>query len=164
MAGIGLLHIISPFPRILQSERLSSCRAREKETFMTTEIELRLNEELDKITIAAHENPVVARCTRAWVLFYYEATMKGASDVSARARACQAYRLAMPPLTGHRNVRDFIACTTHGMLLGVLDGDEATKLLYAAQVAHTARRIKSKTKKTVQKPVSPANKPFPNRP
>ncbi len=127
---------------------------------MTTEIELRLNQELDKITIVAHENPAVAQCVRAWVLFYCEATMKGASDLSARAKACQAYRLAMPPLTGCRNIRNFIACTTHGMLLGALDGNEATRLLYAAQVAHTARRTKSKTKETVQEPVSPANEPF----
>jgi hypothetical protein len=127
---------------------------------MTTETELRLNEELDKITIAAHENPVVARCTRAWVLFYCEATMKGASDDSARAKARMGFRLAMPPLTGSRNVRDFIACTTHGLLLGALEVNEATKLLYAAQVAHTARRTKTKTKKTLKEPVSPANEPF----
>ena len=126
---------------------------------MTTEIELRLNEELDKLTIAAHQNPVVARCTRAWVLFYCEATMKGASDDSARAKARMGYRLAMPPLTGSRNVRDFIACVTHGMLLDVFDGKEATQLLHAAQVARTARRTKGKTKKDVKKPVSPANKP-----
>ncbi len=127
---------------------------------MTTEIELRLNEELDKLTIAAHQNPVVARCTRAWVLFYCEATMKGASDDSARAKARVGYRLAMPPLTGNRNVHDFIACATHGMLFDVFDGKEATQLLHAAQVAHSARRAKGKTKKPIQKPVSPANKPF----
>ncbi len=131
---------------------------------MTTEIELRLNEELDKLTIAAHQNPVIARCTRAWVLFYCEATMKGASDDAARAKARLGYRLALPPLTGSRNVQDFIACVTHGMLFDVLDGKEATQLLYAAQVAHTARRTKSKTKKTVQEPVSPANEPSAKQP
>ena len=166
IAATGLLHIISPFPRILQCERLSSRRARERErdTFMTTEIKLRLNEELDKLTIAAHENPVVARCTRAWVLFYCEATMKGQSDDSARAKARQGYRLAMPPLTGSRNVRDFIACTTHGLLLGALDVNEATRLLYAAQVAHTARLTKARIKKTVKRPVSPANEPLSKQP
>ncbi len=74
------------------------------------------------------------------------------------------YRLAMPPLTGSRNVQDFIACVTHGMLLDVFDGKEATQLLHAAQVAHTARRAKGKTKKKVQKPASPANKPFSKQP
>jgi hypothetical protein len=46
------------------------------------------------------------------------------------------------------------------MVLGVLDSKEATKFLYAAQVAHTARGIKSKSKKTVKETVSPANEPF----
>jgi hypothetical protein len=128
---------------------------------MKPETESRLNEELDKLTVGAHENSVVARCARAWVLFYSEAILKkGASDASARAYARQGYLLTMPPLTGSRNIRDFIACTTHGMVLGVLDSKEATKFLYAAQVAHTTRRIKSKSKKTVKETVSPANKPF----
>jgi hypothetical protein len=131
---------------------------------MTTEIELRLNEELDKLTVAAHQNPVVARCTRAWALFYCETTTKGASDDAARAKARMGYRLAMPPLTGSRNVQDFIACVTHGLLLDVFDGKEATQLLHAAQVAHTARRAKGKTKKKVQKPASPTNKTFSKQP
>jgi hypothetical protein len=149
------LQIISPSRRILQSERPSS--PRERETFMTTaemesmttaQMEACLDEELEKLQIAAHENPVVARCGRAWLLYYCQAIFKGESDASARFKARRAYQLAMPPLTGSRNVRNFIACVTHGMLLGALDGNEATKLLYAAQVAHTARRSNNKTKKT----------------
>jgi hypothetical protein len=125
---------------------------------MTTEIESRLKEELDKMTVAAYENPAVARCARAWMLFNCEVRLKGDSDASARSRAAQAYRVSMPPLTGSRNVRDFIACATHGMLLGALDLNEGAKLLHAAHVAHAARHAKSKTKKAVQKPVSPVNK------
>ncbi|HEY1896562.1 MAG TPA: hypothetical protein VGG62_09840 [Terracidiphilus sp.] len=126
---------------------------------MTTEIESRLKEELDKMKVAAYENPAVARCARAWMLFYCEVRLKGESVASARSRAAQAYRVSMPPLTGKRNVRDFIACATHGMLLGALDLNEGAKLLNAAQVAHTARRTKTNTKKAVQKPVSPVNQP-----
>ena len=122
---------------------------------MKPEILSRLDEELNLIKVTAHENPAVAQCARSWGLFYCEARMKGASDDDARARGRLAYRLAMPPLTGSRNVRDFIACTTHAMLLGILDGDEAGRLLYAAQVAHTTRRAKSKPQKTVQEPASP---------
>jgi len=47
----------------------------------------------------------------------------------------EAYREAMPPLMGARNIRDFIACVAHGMLLHVFEANEASKLLYAAQVA-----------------------------
>jgi hypothetical protein len=125
-----------------------------------TEMKSRLNEELAKMTVTAHENPAVARCARAYLFSYCNVKLKGESDDSARARAGVSYRLAMPPLTGSRNVRDFIACTTHAMLIGALDQKEATKLLYAAQVAHTARRTKSRAKNTVQKPVSRDNEPF----
>jgi hypothetical protein len=98
------------------------------------------------------------------MLFYFEVRLKGKSIASARSRAAQAYRVSMPPLTGSRNVRDFIACATHGMLLGALDLKEGAKLLYAAHVAHTTRATKSNPKKTVQKPVSPATKPSPKQP
>jgi hypothetical protein len=46
----------------------------------------------------------------------------------------------MPPLSGDENIRDFIACTAHGMLIDAISGTDAARLLYAAQVAHTTRR------------------------
>jgi hypothetical protein len=57
-----------------------------------------------------------------------------------------AYREAMPPLTGADNIRNFIACVGHGMLLHIFKENEATKLLYAAQVAAMAeaKRYKSR--------------------
>ncbi len=50
----------------------------------------------------------------------------------------RAYRKAMPPLTGAGNIRDFIACVAHGMLMDVFQPAESTKLLYAAQLAASA--------------------------
>jgi hypothetical protein len=47
----------------------------------------------------------------------------------------EAYRETMPPLVGARNIRDFIACVAHGMLLHVFEANEGSKLLYASQVA-----------------------------
>ena len=44
----------------------------------------------------------------------------------------------MPPLLGAENIRDFIACVAHGMLIGTIENKDATKLLYAAQVAYLA--------------------------
>ena len=41
----------------------------------------------------------------------------------------------MPDLAGFENIRDFIACTAHGMIIGAIDSIEGAKLLYAAQVA-----------------------------
>jgi hypothetical protein len=41
----------------------------------------------------------------------------------------------MPDLSGYENIRDFIACTAHGMLNGAIDPIAGPKFLYAAQVA-----------------------------
>ena len=124
----------------------------------------RLASEIQGMQITAHKNPAIALCWRAWLLVYSEARLEGRSAAFARTRARLAYRAAMPALSGCRRVRDFIACTTHGLLLEVIDPAEASKLLYAAQVAHMARRDKTRTKKTVQEPVSAANEPFSNQP
>jgi hypothetical protein len=51
---------------------------------------------------------------------------------------------ALPRLAGADNIRDFIACVTHGMAMGIIPGNEGTRLLYAAQVAHTVRTKRPK--------------------
>jgi hypothetical protein len=63
--------------------------------------------------------------------------------------AMTAFREAMPPLTGRRNIRDFVACVGYGMLIGAIHLNEGTKLLYAAQVAYITNRPQSRfTKKS----------------
>ena len=94
------------------------------------------------MTVPAQANPAVYLCCRAALLEYTQAKRDGDSTARAHERMARTFRLAMPPLIGDRKVRDFIACATHGMLLGLLKPQEATKLLYAAQVAHTARLIR----------------------
>jgi hypothetical protein len=66
---------------------------------------------------------------------------------AARAvkRANKAYREALPPLRGAENIRDFIACVAHGMAIEVFDTREASKMLYAAQVAASAEGRHSKS-------------------
>jgi hypothetical protein len=54
----------------------------------------------------------------------------------------------MPPLSGYRNICDFIACAAYGMLLGAIKDENGTKLLYAAQVALATLPRESKTSKT----------------
>jgi hypothetical protein len=46
----------------------------------------------------------------------------------------------MPLLSGYESIRDFIACTAHGLLIGAIDGVHGTRLLYAAQVALSSMR------------------------
>jgi hypothetical protein len=81
------------------------------------------------------ENPAIARCLRARSRAYKEAREKNKSDYEASVEAAQAYRLVMPRLSSYENIRDFIACVTHGMIIRVIDWNHSTKLLYAAQVA-----------------------------
>jgi hypothetical protein len=44
----------------------------------------------------------------------------------------------MPPLCGAENIRNFIACVARAMLTETIKGTDATRLLYAAQVAQAA--------------------------
>jgi hypothetical protein len=97
----------------------------------------------------AASNPAIARCLQA----YADARKAALSakklewDVNRDAKA--AYRNAMPPLTGARNIRDFVTCVAHAMALNAIDGPDGARLLYAAQAASTAhiahRRKKSKS-------------------
>jgi hypothetical protein len=85
-------------------------------------------------------NPAVARCLSAWEPVYRGELANGRHRISATREAAQLYRDAMPPLSGYDNIRDFIACTAHGILVGAIDATDASKLLYAAQVALTTLR------------------------
>jgi hypothetical protein len=59
-------------------------------------------------------------------------------------RVNKAYRRAMPFLTSDPEAIDaFIACVTHGLIYEVFPLAEASKLLYAAQVAITSRRART---------------------
>jgi hypothetical protein len=44
----------------------------------------------------------------------------------------------MPELVGYENIRDFIACVGHGMVIGCVTAFQAGKLRYAAQIALSA--------------------------
>lgn len=78
----------------------------------------------------------------------HEGEDTGPSDYRARLVAREAYRGALPPLSGSRNIRDFIACVADGLLAHIFADKESSRLLYAAQVAHGAhskRRPRSTT-------------------
>ena len=77
----------------------------------------------------------VVRCTESWTRTAMKEIAAGTDVVTARKVANDSYRMAMPPLVGFANIRDFIACVTHGVLIGAIQSKDSTKLLYAAQVA-----------------------------
>ena len=98
------------------------------------------------------ENPAVALCAEVWQNTN-AATLKQTKSVyNAKSCAGEAYRLAMPPLSGYQNICDFIACVAYGMLLGAIKDENGTKLLYAAQIALAAVSRESKTSKNETRP------------
>ena len=85
-------------------------------------------------------NPAVAHCCAASARACKAALATGKTKFSSDLDAERAYRHAMPPLSGYENIRDFIACVAHGMLIGAIQGTDGARLLYAAQVAATTVR------------------------
>ena len=83
-------------------------------------------------------NLAVDVCDRMFAHATEKALKEGKSDQLARHMGRIAYCGAMPKLSGATNIRDFIACVTYAMALDILPGNEGTRLLYAAQVAHMA--------------------------
>ena len=69
-------------------------------------------------------------------------------DPYAKDRIRRAYRRAMPFLTpGPDAIDAFLACVTEGLILEVFTPAEASKLLYATQVALTSRRARTEAAK-----------------
>jgi hypothetical protein len=62
--------------------------------------------------------------------------------------AAKAFRLNLPALDSADAVRDFIACGAQGMLLSAIAGADATRLVYAAQVANTSLRRQNRKQPT----------------
>lgn len=88
--------------------------------------------------ISAARNAAVALCYESYSRALEEAEEQGRGRAAAMLLARDVYRKAMPPLCGRENIRDFIACVAHGMLLKIIDSTEGTRLLYAAQVAQSS--------------------------
>jgi len=93
-------------------------------------------------------NLAVDVCDRMFARATEQAIEEGKSDKLAKHMGKIAYCAAMPKLSGATNIRDFIACVTYAMALDILPGNEGTRLLYAAQVAHMAltKRPKKRNK------------------
>jgi hypothetical protein len=83
----------------------------------------------------------VIRCVEAYTCAYKNERASRRDEIAAIRCARRAFRAALPPLAGLENIRDFIACIAQAILLDVLDTADASKLLYAAQVAIAASRV-----------------------
>jgi len=60
--------------------------------------------------------------------------------ISAWLRGNEAYRNAMPPLNTPDNIRDFVACLTHGMIINAIVDPFSARLLNAAKLAQSVSR------------------------
>jgi len=99
---------------------------------------------------SAQANPFVRHCMEAWNTAYDAAIDHDPNTADAPNDAAMAYREAMPPLFGVRNIRNYIACVAHGAAIGVIDVETSSKLLYAAQVAFSTRRIREPREKKLR--------------
>ncbi len=86
-----------------------------------------------------HARPALRRCCAAYrraFNAYMEASDGDSYDkMKAAGEGGLAYRNAMPLLSDYEGIRDFIACTAHGILIGAIPPERSGHLLYAAQVA-----------------------------
>jgi hypothetical protein len=99
-------------------------------------------------------NLAVQICLQSYISNKKELLDKGNNPVDVERAARIAYAGNLPMLSNADCIRDFIACVVHGMAIGAILSSEGTRLLYGAQVAHSAlpggrkRRTKRLKKRT----------------
>jgi hypothetical protein len=80
----------------------------------------------------------VEACVSIYTTILKEQLEKKASREAIAHAGRIAYCGALPRLTDADCIRDFISCVVHGMAIGAIPSTEGTRLLYGAQVAHSA--------------------------
>jgi hypothetical protein len=96
----------------------------------------------------------IKHCCAAWQRSYdaYMENTKGSGVDRAFAvhHAGRVYCKAMPALVGHENIRDFIACAAHGILIEAIPQKMGNQLLYAAQVALASLKHEMRARKSAK--------------
>ena len=86
----------------------------------------------------------VKRCLLAMAKAGAVADEGGEDEEYRRDLAVAAYKMYMPSLSDKLSIRANIACIAHGISIGIFNGQEGTKMLYAAQVALAMLRDEKK--------------------
>jgi hypothetical protein len=90
------------------------------------------------------ENDAVAECLRAWRITMENERAEldeDENEYDAEKKANKAFLAALPPLSGHQNVCDFIACVTQAYICDIIRRQQAEHLFAAARVAMCALRL-----------------------
>lgn len=82
----------------------------------------------------------ISKCTKA-----ANAAMKAAQDSGMTAKECRyrsimAFKVNIPRMDTNDGCIEATACIVNGYLAGFFDGQEVSKLLYAAQIAQSLLR------------------------
>jgi hypothetical protein len=99
-------------------------------------------------------NLAVDVCVDQWEKTTTEQRKKGVQLAEAVKAGKAAFCFHLPKLSSRDEVSEFIACVAYGMANGIIPGQEGTRLLYAAQVAHStlpSPKRRKKVRKTSQK-------------
>jgi hypothetical protein len=100
----------------------------------------------------AHVRAALRRCRTAWQRAYKVEMDKTHGNEGDDVFACfyggKAYRKAMPILSNYESIQAYIACATHGLLIGAIAPEESGHILYAAQVAIGALNFAPKLPKS----------------
>jgi hypothetical protein len=84
----------------------------------------------------------ITKCTKAANDARNAAEKSGMNAKECRYRSIMAYKLSMPRMDTIDGCIEAVACAVNGMMAGLLDGAEVSKLLYAAQIAQSLLRSK----------------------
>lgn len=98
----------------------------------------------------------VKRCCAAWQRAYDAviANSKKSADFAeydAVNAANSAYCNAMPLLVDYEGIRAFMACLSHGILIGTVPLEKCGQLSYSAQVALSTVQCSAKPPRTTRK-------------
>jgi hypothetical protein len=94
----------------------------------------------------SHVAHAVEQCRSAWSSAYAQAIENNLPEEKALRMAAVAYKLQIPKMDSLSSTKSAFACVTSGISLEVFQGNDASQLLYAAQVATSLYKQKGAKK------------------
>jgi len=112
---------------------------------------------------ATSAKAALRRCNAAYqrahkAFLQQEAQHNPFAMIGAPVAAGKAYCDATPVLVGEEGIRDFLACTAHGVLIDAIPQNKGSQLIYAAQVALSLLNLQNKQPRM---PLAPPFRPAP---